>query len=183
MAVLPALQQGVIDWLKLAGGGLTNAQVILANEKGMRPPIPYLTVNIQAADQNRHIRDEAVRDIAAGAPTVKQRGTRRAVAFVQGFGDLTHEWLSLAQATLPQPAIQAQLDLSGFSVLTNEPILDVSSLVDTEIEGRYARDFTLNYLVETDPETQVEWLVGELGMTLIKFDGDPDPLVVPMTTE
>ena len=183
MPVLESLQQGVIDWLKLAAGGLTDAQVIRSNQKGMRPPIPYLTVNIQTADQNRHIRDEAIRGEDGGAPTIKQRGHRRAVAAIQGFGALTHEWLSLAQATLGQPAIQTQLDLSGFSVFTNEPILDISTLVDTEIEGRYARDFTLNYLVETDPETQVEWLVGELDMTFIKFEGDPDPLIVSLTTE
>lgn len=183
MPVLESLQQGVIDWLKLGAGGLTDAQVILANKKGARPPIPYLTVLIQVADQNRHIRDEAIRGVDGGAPTIKQRGTRRAIAAIQGFGAETHEWLSLAQATLGQPSIQDQLDLSGFSVFTNEPIINVAALVDTEIEGRYARDFTLGYLVETDPETQIEWLVGELDMKFVKFDGDPDPLIVPMTTE
>lgn len=44
--------QGVRDWLLAAGaiGGLTELQVLKANQKGPRPPLPYLTVRLLAVD-------------------------------------------------------------------------------------------------------------------------------------
>lgn len=185
MAVLEDLLQGTREWLKVVVPGLTDDQVIPADDKGPRPELPYLTVRIAPHDQPRHVRDERLTGTdGGGAPIVSIRGHRQAVAALQGFGVEAAEWLMLASLKLGLPEVQAQLDASGFDVVPLAGgITDISELIDTEIEGRYARDFDLHYVVETDPETQVEFLAGELGITLVHCETDPNPLVATLTTE
>lgn len=144
---------------------LTDAQVIPADDKGPRPPLPYLTVKITTAggSSGYHPEDIPGCDGVTGDPTTKGRASYVATASVQGFGATAAGWLDELPLRLRRPAV---LDtLATVAVRPLGGVVDVSALLDTEIEHRYALDLEVAYAVEDDPVSLTEALTVETEYT------------------
>lgn len=177
MAVREDILQGVRTWLK-ASEGLTNAQVIVADAKMQRPPLPYITVKVLTADAEVG-HDEDIRALdGGGLPTIKVRGERRATVSVQAFGSTAEGWLSSALLKRRLPSVQETLLSVGLTIEPLGPIRDISRLVDTSIEARFSLDLEVTYRLESDAVSETEALsvVGTY-----TFDGEPSDLTVTST--
>lgn len=90
-------------------------------------------------------------------------GTREATITVNGYGEESDESIQEATWSLYSPAIQAVYQPLELSIELEGSMLNLSELVDTEIEHRYAQDYlvlyrhrsTLERIIELE-EVQVE---------------------------
>lgn len=181
MTIKETLLQGVRTWLRRAAvdddTDLLHAQVIVADQKAPRPPIPYLMVRLLTPGQKVG-HDERVYGVTGGgAPTMELAGLRRATVSVQGYGEATADWLEEAVIGLGRDSVMTLNRTSGISVEDLGDTANISLLVDTGIEPRFARDFAVLYAVRGGKETLVELLETQVGMTYTDRDGDPDPLI------
>ncbi len=188
MTTRDTIHQAVRSWFKTAVA-LTDEQIIVRDSdggsKGVRPDLPYLTIKLILMDEAVGT-DEDVEEIAggSGAPTIRTFGTRRGTLSIQGFGDDSSGWLEVATLRLRREAVKAVLNAAGLTVITRGGVTDISSLVDTQIESRFLREFEISYaVVDTDPEELVEAIVVEVDMTFDKFEGDPEALVTTITVD
>ena len=180
MTTRETILQAVRSWFK-SSLGLTDLQIIPADDKGPRPPIPYLTVKVIVADIAVGV-DEEVREFTVGTeiPTVRARGIRSGTVSVQGFGSDSAGWLEVGALRLKYETIQRALTDAGLTVI-NRPggVTDVSPLIDNEIEPRFLREFEISYsVIDTDAEELVEATRVEYEVTLEDQENDPDPLTV-----
>lgn len=262
--------QACREWLKLAGAttALTDAQVIPADDKGPRPPLPYLTVKLTASDvavgedepvtwlgdqltvataaagtvYTVTVNDEVVTytrlagqsntQVAAGlaaainaavdlvhaenvaavvwlaaltgelvtteadanltlaadsvavAGLLAQRSASLSVQSFDGATPLTAAaWLERAALRLAMPDVITLLDAAGLSVEANGGMTDLSSMVDTSIEGRRLREFDVSYAIRTEPVLLTPLEVVTAALTIEKYDGDPDPYTVSLEVE
>jgi hypothetical protein len=153
MATLEEIIQAVRAWHKLALG-LTDAQIIPADDKGPRPTPPYLTVKVTTPGIDIGTA-ERLDGVDGGSPTLTIRQLRRAVVSVQGFGDDAIEWLDYAGLALDLPDVYDLLAAAGLTVDTLGEARNLSGFVDTEIEPRYLREYSITYKVATDPAVLV----------------------------
>lgn len=178
MTTRETILQTVRAWFKTALS-LTDAQIIPADDKGPRPPLPYLTVKVTTADIAVGF-DEQVRELnpATDVPTVRGRGHRSGTVSVQGYGSITSGWLEVATLRLQRDTIQRLLCDAGITVIPpGGGVSDLSALVDTEIEPRYLREFEIGYsVIDTDAEDLIEAARVEYDVTLEDQENDPDPL-------
>lgn len=185
MTVREAVLQACREWLKAGAVAptatpLTDAQVIPADDKGPRPPLPYLTVKVTTPGTVVGAVDEQLRavDGGSGDPTVAVRGARRATVSVNAFGDLAAEWVSEATLALQRPSILAALTVAGITVDAFGGPVDLATVLDTEIEARVLREFEVLYSLTSDPEDVIEGLSVVLDYNA---EGTPDTLSQPMT--
>jgi len=173
--------QSCRGWLK-GSLALTDDQVIPADDKGPRPSIPYLTVKLIAHGLPRGV-DEEIRGVdGGGAPTVKIIGQRVSTLSVQGFGGASAEWLELAALRLRRPDVIALCDTLAITVEAEGGIDDVSAMIDTEIEPRYACTFEVSYAHADDAAaTQTEAIDIVADLTYPRSDTDGDPLTEEIT--
>ena len=184
MSADETILQAVRSWFKIAGpwpsAALTDAQVIVDDDKGPRPVAPYVVVKINAADGIVGF-DERIDGITGGIPVVAIRGVRTATASIQGFGATAAGWLRNAAGTLELPVIDAFLRASGISLNPAGPMLDLSALISTAIESRHMREFGVVYGWDspqesaTDGTTEADFV--EVEATLDSIPEDPDPIV------
>lgn len=171
--------QAVREWFKSAIA-LTDAQIIPADDKGTRPPLPYLTVKVITADIPLGT-DELIREVngVTDVPTVRSRGLRFATVSINGFGADTAGMIEVATLRLGYDSILRQLADAGLAVINRGAgVTDLSVLIDTEIEPRFQRDFEISYSVlDTDAEDLVEATEARVDLTLEDLENDPDPLV------
>lgn len=162
MSARSAIESAAIAWLVAAGasGGISSpdAKVIVADQGGPRPPLPYLTVKAIVYDVPVG-RDQEFRNDAA-TPEWRAHGQRAGTLSVNAYGVGAEAWLERATQFLRAPAIKAQLSavLSGTGI-NLEPIggiRNLSGLVDDEIEPRFQRDFAVAYQLESDTEALIE---------------------------
>ncbi len=158
MTVKSTILQGVREWLMAtaSSAALTDYQVIPADDKGPRPALPYLTVRVGPIA--RVGEEEAVHDKNVdGDPVVTQKGLRRSIVSVNGYGEGAEEWLAQAVLCLGAKAATDQLDYgAGIVVVASFDPTDLSALVDTEIEARVQQDFEVFFMLESDDEEFVE---------------------------
>jgi hypothetical protein len=155
-----ALGKLVRDWLVAAGasGGVPNPDraVILAEQNGTRPPLPYVTVRV-----NTHRvpigSDERWND-DQDPPRAHVRGLRYSVVSVQAHGEGAEAWLDRAELLLSSPSILALTQTAGVAIQPQGGATNVSALLDSEIEARWAQDFRVDFVRETS-ETEVEGVV------------------------
>lgn len=180
MTTRETILQAVRSWFKTALG-ITDSQIIPADDKGPRPALPYLTVKVITADIPVGT-DETIRELnpATDVPTVRGRGHRSGTVSVQGFGADSAGWMEVAALRLRYDSIQRLLSDAGIAVINRGGgVSDISALVDTEIEARYVRDFEISYTVlDTDAEDLTEAARVEYDVTLKDQESDPDPLTV-----
>jgi len=176
MSSVEAIRQGIRVWLKTALG-LTDDQIIIADDKGTRPPLPYLTVKVTSPglQVGTHEILNGI-DGGSGAPTVSARHEKRATVSLQAFGEGAFAWLEDALDGLPLPTALDTLDAAGLSVQPISDIRDVARFLDTDTEPRYAVDLAVDYRVETDPVSLVEAVLVGVDFDLDHGVGDPDAL-------
>lgn len=166
-----AIRNGFFNFLRAASvpAGddiLTELQVIPANDGGVRPTLPYLTINVSVIGAQVGQDEDLPGTDGGGNPTMRHRGERRATVSVQGFGARTAGWLTSAVLRLRADAIKAIVDTAGLSINGWTPLQKVSGLVDTSIEARFSQDFTVDYNITTAPEAQTEMVNVEVATTL-----------------
>lgn len=151
MTALSTAEQGVRTWLK-AAKSLTDAQVILADKGGVRPPKPYLSIKVLTdtgvgGTQN-------IGGTSGSDATLKQRKDRRATISIQGHGVDTHEWLVESELKLSDPSIQDALRTACVSIIAGS-VRSLPITRDTATEARFGLDVEVAYGIETTPTTQV----------------------------
>jgi len=83
-----SIRNGIRDWLRagsvVPGADiLDKADVIPADDKGVRPAIPYMTVKVTVLGTQVGT-DEDLATVDGGVPQMKHRGERTATVSVQG---------------------------------------------------------------------------------------------------
>lgn len=189
MAIRDDIEQGVRVWFKTAIAGLTDAQVIPSDDKGPRPPLPYLTVKVTTHDTPEGVDEGRYIDNGPGDADWRAKGERRATVDVQAHdaaGTSTAAgWLEDAAIRLIRPDVQAVLNTAGLTVINQGTPLDVSSLLDTQIERRTLRAFDLRYTLRDSASAVLpEAVIVEVDpVTLERYDNHPDPLVVDVVVD
>lgn len=179
-----AIEAAVRAWLIAAGvaGGVPNPDraVVLADQDGPRPPLPYLVVRVVVYDIPVHEDEDLVDD--ADPPTWRARGLRTSTVSVNAFGGSAAAWLERANLMLRAPSIRAQLDAAGFALRPNGGINNLSALRDSGTETRFQRDFAVDYTREGSVPDDTEALV-ELAEAVHEdtWQGSPDDLVQTVT--
>lgn len=178
MSVVEDILQGIRGWF-VDVYGLTTEQIIPADDKGTRPPLPYLTVKVivPGSQVGTHERIPGI-DGGTGAPTEKIRVERRATVSLQGYGAGAYDWLDTALVELPLPSTQEALDGAGLSVQTLTDITDISRFIDTSTEPRYGVDLAVDYRVESEPVTLIEAAKVGVDFDFDHGEGDPDALTL-----
>lgn len=147
---------GFRTWLKAAGAaaGLTDAQVIVADQNGPRPPLPYATVRVTSYDLRQGSDEEFVD--ASDPPQFRQRGVRTGSVSVNVFGRAGSTWLRRAVGRLRHPSIKRAIDALGLTIEPLSGLNNLTSLRDTSMEPRFQRDFSVLYRTISDAEAVVE---------------------------
>lgn len=154
MSVRDAITQAVRAWLKTSAA-LTDAQCIVADRDGPRPPLPYLTVKVLVSDDpvgmdepiDGTVGDDAVRYVV---------GERRATVSIQGFGEQTSEWLEQAHIGLGRDAIKALLTSHGVTIVPMGGASNLSAFLNTGTQPRYLFEVEAYYRLTTPPDTVIE---------------------------
>lgn len=152
MTIAEDILQGFRAWLQAAGdsGGtpLTDAQVIPSEDKGPRPPLPYVTVKVGPPAIVGV--DEYLSFANVGQGTEKIRGLRRSTVTCTSYGLLAAEWVRYATLVSGlQPSLTI-LDAAGLSI-TETGVVDLSALIDTEFENRVLTTFSADINYESVP--------------------------------
>lgn len=108
-------------------------------EKGRRPSVPFLSIDLALFGQQVGT-DE--KKYATNLSVIK-RGTRRGRVNIQGFGLATSDWLESLAMNVDMTA--SPLTVNGYG-----EIIDISSIADSHIEARYARDFDIGYAIQEE---------------------------------
>lgn len=140
----------VRTWLN-AVTGLDKVQIIPADDKGTRPALPYLSMRVMASDIHDGF-DEPRPSINGTSGDIDERpiGRRRGTLEINGYGRGAKELIEVAGLSLAETRTQQLLSSEKIYIRPNGGINDISSLVDNEIEKRYARDFDLHYAIERE---------------------------------
>lgn len=162
--------QAVRGWVQLATG-LPSDRVIPADDAGVRPGLPYITVNLTTAGIGVG-EDEEQFSGASGSLVSRVVGQRRATVTLNAYGRAGADLLEACQLTLRTPAVRAHLDAQRITVEDAGATMDVSELVDTRREKRFVKEFFLAYAVAAPGEAipHMERFAGEF-----ELDADPDP--------
>lgn len=173
------LEDKVRAWLVAAGalGGIASpdAKVIVADQDGTRPPLPYLMVRTLVPEVSVG-EDEVIVD-DADPPQIRARGQRYATVGVQAFGEEAVDWLRRATRTLPLPSVVALNQAAGIAVRPQGGPTNLSRVRDSHTEVRFSQDFRVDFEVlstETEAESGVplEQVVDTHEWT--SQDGSPD---------
>lgn len=153
MAASETVLQAVRDWLQAnadSGGALTDAQVIVAEPDAPRPAKPYLTVKVTTPGAVVGV-DETISDLDGSSdPRRRANGIRRATVSVQGFGAGTEAWLERALLRLAFASVTEAFDTAGVNApTTTGGVRDISELLGTAWEPRYALDIDVGYGLRT----------------------------------
>jgi hypothetical protein len=176
-----AIGEAIRQWLISAlPGTATEQNIIMADDEGRRPTLPYMTVLVTLADLPSGTDERFQETAVGGEPTIRARGQRLGTVSIQGFGRDTSGWIEVATLRLEYDSIRDALTAEGLTVTTlGGGVTDVSALIDTEIEARYQRDFEIGYAVlDAESEELIPASLFRTDLTLTDGPGDPDPLVV-----
>lgn len=152
MAASETVLQAVRGWLQAnaaAAGSLTDAQVIVSQPDATRPAKPYLTVKVTSPGVVVGF-DETILDLDGSDPRRRANGIRRATVSVQGFGAGAEAWLERALLRLAYSDVTAAFSSSGVDTpIPAGGIRDISALLGTAWEPRYALDLDVGYGIRT----------------------------------
>lgn len=158
MSTRSDLEDAIRSWLVAAGasGGIAtpDERVIMADQDGVRPDLPYAVVRVNSYD-DQVAEDEDIVDDAA-TPTYTGRGQRTASVSVNAFGAGAEAWLERAVSLLGAPSVRAILDTAEIAVRVDGPINNLSGLLDDGTQLRFQRDFAVDYELVSDSETMTE---------------------------
>lgn len=143
---------------------LDDDQIIAADDKGPRPELPYLTINVSAYDVPASTDYEDWSASSGGQVDVGARGLREGTVSLQGYGRTSAQWLTDLPLLLHRDSNQAVMTAQGLDLLPPESgVRRVPQLVDTSIEDRFIRDlaFTYREIGATEEVPDVRNIVGE----------------------
>ena len=161
MSIANDIAQAARTWFKataISGTPLTNAQCILANQSGPRPPLPYAVVEVLVPDIVDGPDEVQAGVDGSGNPTQMVEGPRRATVSVTTFGATSADWIGRATACLPLDSTISALSAAGYGAFTIVPQggaaqrFDAPTL-DTARVPTFSRDFDVLYLLQTETET------------------------------
>ena len=157
MSTREDLIQVVRTWLQGSQAvTLTDAQVIKADGKEARPPLPYLTVRLISYDVKVGDDERRTGLSGGGDPVASVRGQRRASVTVQAFGDLATEWVTEATAALRRESIREILIASGVAIQPLTGQTNIAAVLADQTELRSSDDFDRAYSYESSEETETE---------------------------
>lgn len=166
-----ALENAIRAWLVAAGvySGVPNPDraVIVADQNGTRPPLPYLAVRVIAFDIPVGEDESLVDD--GDPPMWRGRGQRTSTVSVHAYGDGAEAWIERATFLLGAPSVRTLLTSAGLNVQPTGALQNLSRVRDERVEVRFHRDFTAAYVRESaveDQEVLVELAVVEHEDTL-----------------
>ena len=140
-----ALIDAIRAWLLLALAA-SSPTVIEQDKVGVRAVLPYLVINIPAAVTVGT--DEEIMGLdGSGNPTRTIRGLRQATVSVDGFGTSTFDQLEDLALSARTNASRALNTAAGIEVMDFGGITDVATLLDTQREKRFLREFQVQYEV------------------------------------
>jgi len=136
-----------------SGLALSNAQIIMADDDGPRPPLPYLDVRPESVDIGRLTASDSVQWTCPDPDTVAQtvHGLRTALVSVRGYGDQAPRWLSAGSAVWQVDDILAALVSDGIHVVDVSPTRNISIVLDTQTERRWEQTWEVMYVATSDP--------------------------------
>lgn len=125
---------------------LTDNQIIVADDKGPRPDLPYLTVGLNTYDvplsQDRQDWPES----SGGDVDVASTGQREGTISLQGYGRGSSQWLTELPHRLHRRAVQAAMTTQGIDLQAPDTgVIRLGQLVETALEDRYSRDLRITY--------------------------------------
>lgn len=158
---------------------LADAKVILWADKqpdgGLRPPVPYIAVNLISTPQIGF--DEVVPVPGLTALALTSRGLRSGTVAIHGIGAGSDDWLESIRSRLPLDTARAIMEAAGCEFLNPGPVQNVSALLDTAVQPHYVLDLEISYLDER-AET-VPWATAA---TVNVVGNDVSPLPTLTTT-
>jgi len=181
-----AILQAARAWLKGAGGGLTDEQVIPLDADGPRPAIPYLAVGVFADRPGTGgvSIPGVVDDLDGGGDPRRAITMRRAATVtVQAIGREAARWVRESDLRLGLDSVVGALEAAGVVIVpgaSSSPNV-VNRGVDREFRAVF--DFEARYRVATEPETLTAAAEVASTLELRQRDEDPDPLLVATTID
>jgi hypothetical protein len=160
---LATLEDAIRAWVVAAGvaGGVPDADraVIIADQDGTRPPLPYVAVRVLTFD-GRVGEDESLVD-DGDPPAWHGRGNRTASVSLSAYGSGAEAWIERAAFLLGSPSVVALLRSAGLNVRPNGDLQNLSRVRDERTEVRFVRDFLVSYVreasvTETEPLVELE---------------------------
>lgn len=140
----------IVDWFQFVFGwsdsevGMKAMHEERGSAKGPRPPLPFLTYSFTILDLADGMEENVYRPTGYAVT-----GGRTATLSIVGYGEGTDDWL--ARLGMSTQAAPEAITLENLS-----PILDISEFDETNIEARFAKDFTVFYrLTLEDPDRPV----------------------------
>jgi len=146
-----AILQAVRAWFQVAathpGPQLELAQVLLAEEEGPRPPLPYATVLLSTPEIQIGVDELIHRQVPSDDTAVEYqvRGIREAIVEVQTFGPTALDWVRNAGGVHLLPTVDALLRSLGLVVVNIGQVRNITRFLDTGQEQRYAREMVIRY--------------------------------------
>lgn len=176
MGYAETILQAVRAW-HIAACGYASDHVIPAGGKGARPSLPYLSVRLGPATGGGF--DER-REHANGR---RIYAVRRVTVAVQAYGKASHDLADVLEQpvlALVDPTIAAALSAAGISIVDNGGVTPIPTMLDTEIEERYMREYVIAFALAGTAPIAVEFAEAEIATTFTGSDAD-DPLVETIT--
>lgn len=161
----------LFDWLKQE----TGLVVIKTNQKGPRPPRPYVSLEfLNPSNRLGSVMDE---QIITDTKLVRTQGERKAVASINIFGENAIDTLSRVRDSLDRPDIVQLFGQANVAHLDDSGVGDLTDLQETIYEERGHLDLTVSYVAcsEVDVSTIESATIGGTA------NGKPTPPIVVET--
>jgi hypothetical protein len=155
-------------------------KIVLRDVAGPRPEPPYVTLGWNTLGQSTGEVERQVFEVGANT-VVRHTGPRTATLSIQGYGEVTSDWMEEFKLQLGDVQVTRILaTTAGCSVYDSGSVQDITALLDTSRERRYSLDLTVAYDVIKD-RTVTPALILESELTL--DDEISPPLVTTITID
>ncbi len=157
MSLLSTMKAAVLWWLRSAGLAsedyISASKVIIEPFAGPRPVVPYLSIQSRGPIQSVSLTGSHT---YSDDDTIVYSQLRTSDFMIQAFGDEALDWLERARLVLDDPSVQEYLETLGFSINDSGEVVDISALLDTNFEQRFALTITVSCRVAWDGVTFTE---------------------------
>jgi hypothetical protein len=175
VSIRERLIQGTRAFVRSATG-LSSAAVVVAQQTGPRPALPYLTVEVVTPGVQVG-EDELFYDLGGAGGTMREwvRGQRRATVQVSGYGTDAPELLEQVRLSLGSPVTRAPAETTyGISLAGVVSQQDLTALRETDYEIAALLELAIHYRTESAPVASPEASRIDLLVTLDGVDPPAD---------
>ncbi len=150
------------------GFGLMDSQVIVLDNEGHRPTIPYLALTVLAGGTNTESTDWITHNEIGGTPRKIPRGYREAQVSVNAYGLGAEVWVDqIADVAFNNEQVIEDLRQRGVTIVQVGPPTNLTALVDASHEYRSNTAITCAYEHVGSDITIIELLIVE-----VEFEGE-----------